>query len=62
MPNETIPESSIDNITPEEVIDLLNHMVEFDQSANVTINVEDIIPEGIDVFDEEEEGKEDDEE
>lgn len=37
-------------------------MVEFDQSANVNINVEDIISEGIDVFEDEEEGKEEDEE
>ena len=57
VPDETIPESDIDNFTPEEVIDLLNHMVEFDQSANVTINVENILPEGIDVFDNNEEGK-----
>ena len=32
-------------------------MVEVDQSVNVTINVENIIPEGIDVFDDNEEEK-----
>ena len=58
VPSETMPNSSIDNITPEQRIDLLNHMVEVDQSANVTINVENIIPEGID----DDEGKEEDEE
>ena len=37
-------------------------MVVFDQSANVTMNVENIISVGIDMFDDNEEEKEEDDE
>ena len=54
VPNETIPAACIDDIVSEDVIDLLNYMVKFDKSANISINVEDIIPEGIDMSDDNE--------
>ena len=59
VPEQTIPPESIEETNSDDEIDLLNELVGIDETANVSLKVESIIPEGIEMSDDTNEEEED---